>query len=676
MAPQGPLTKLYTEFLANPKKEVLHAQAGLHYVGSTSNSYQSNIAIVGHLQKEGLYYNKKEQKVLSSVESANSIAVEFSNVIEFTNGGGALLPGLDDNFVTDQTVTFPMVHIVQFEDNLIKQIRVYWDQGTLLKNLNVVGKTGKNWPIRFGDEQTKLIKASIADGPGASESAASTRPSSKASNHSNRESLQLFAPREIGDEVSIKPAVIAPRSGIKPPSRELHEIIGEEDDDATLPVAQTPRAGANKAPTRTFFVGQDIDEIHSTPDRKVQVNAKKYKHFALEDDANDDTPKVIAPKRTSIYSKPGASWDFADFVTPDKRPGKVSAHNARNFSWSDDDTETSPVKKPTGKPLPRKGMEASYDIVDETPRKAGSSKDAYIRKSSETHFDLTDDSPAQDEKPAGMPAARKEVVKGMEANWSNTSSPLGEPKPVAGFSGIAVGGNGMGGKKGSGLNWEFEDETPKKQNGAGIKTAGNGMGGRKGTGANWAFEGENDSPTAAPRAGIYKTAGNGMGGKKSTDVHWGFGDGEEEDEEAPKDVPQRAIYKTAGNGMGGKKSTDVHWGFGNGDEEEDEAPNDAQPRPIYRTAGNGMGGKKSTDVHWGFGEDEEEEAPQPTQNRTIYKTAGNGMGGRKGTAANWGFEGEDEEEEQKDGPVKQENAPIKSRAFRKASEPTPDFWDY
>ncbi|KAK6342810.1 hypothetical protein TWF718_008196 [Orbilia javanica] len=532
MAPQGSLTKLYSEFLVSPKRDVLHSQAGLHYIGSTGNSFQSGDAIINHLRREAGWYTKKEQNILSSIETRNSVVLEISNVIEFTNGGGMLLPNLDDNFVTDQTVTLPMVHIVQFEDGVIKQIRQYWDQASLLKQLGVIGKSGKNWPIRSGDEQVKLIKASVNSVAETPADESSTRPSSKGSNQSGRESIQLFAPRELDEDV-FKSSVPPPRGSIKPPGRQLHDIIGEEGD---VPVAApTPKGSIGTGPRRTFFVGQEIDETNSTPDRKVAVHQGKYKHFELEHNPEKDaeTPKPNAPKRASVYSKAGSSWDFADFATPEKRPTKISAQHARTMTWSDDE-ETSPVQS-QAKPLPRKGLSAQFELVDETPKKAnGTSREPYVRKGNETNFALTDESPNNGtEKKAGVSLARQTVVKGMEANWSN-SSPLGESKPVANL-GINTRGDGMGGKKGSSRNWEFEDETPKKAagNGVGIKTSGNGMGGRIGSERAWAFGHEDED--ANVHKPVYKTANDGMGGRKANGRSWAFDEVEEDDKPVKKE---------------------------------------------------------------------------------------------------------------------------------------------
>ncbi|KAF3170882.1 hypothetical protein TWF106_010370 [Orbilia oligospora] len=499
MAPQGSLTKLYSQFITSPKRDSLHNQAGLHYIGSTGSSFQSGDAIINHLKREAGWYTKKEQKILSSVESHNSVVVEISNLIEFTNGGGMLLPNLDDNFVTDQTVTLPMVHIVQFEDGVIKQIRQYWDQASLLKQLGVIGKSGKNWPIRSGEEQVKLIKASVssvAESAADASESASTRPSSKGSNQSGRESIQLFAPRELDEDV-FKPAVAPPRGGVKPPGRQLHDIIGEDGD---APVQPTPKGGTGTGPRRTFFVGQEIDETNSTPDRKVTVNHNKFKHFELEHNPEKDaeTPKPSAPKRTSIYTKAGSSWDFADFATPEKRPTKVSTQNARTMTWSDDEAETSPVQPQQAKPLPRKGLSSQFEIVDETPKKANG---------------------------------------------------LGEAKPAANF-GISTRGDGMGGKKGASRHWDFEDETPKKANGAGIKTSGNGMGGRIGSERAWAFGHEDED--ANVHKPVYKTANDGMGGRKATGRGWGFDEVEEDEKPVKK---ENASFRTQ------SKPTSDFWSF-------------------------------------------------------------------------------------------------------------------
>jgi hypothetical protein len=43
------------------------------------------------------------------VEGTNALAVEVHTTLELLSGGGSYLPGLDDNFLADRIVTFPIV---------------------------------------------------------------------------------------------------------------------------------------------------------------------------------------------------------------------------------------------------------------------------------------------------------------------------------------------------------------------------------------------------------------------------------------------------------------------------------------------------------------------------------------------------------------------------------------
>ncbi|KAL2381864.1 hypothetical protein RJZ90_003626, partial [Blastomyces dermatitidis] len=55
------------------------------------------------------------------------------------------------------------VHIVHFNSNdRITQIRLYWDQGALLKQLEVIDADSRNWPIRYTTEQSRLVNSSIS----------------------------------------------------------------------------------------------------------------------------------------------------------------------------------------------------------------------------------------------------------------------------------------------------------------------------------------------------------------------------------------------------------------------------------------------------------------------------------------------------------------------------------
>ena len=44
-----------------------------------------------------------------------------------------------------------------FTGGKIRSVRVYWDQATVLKQLEIVGARGRGWPITDGSKQIDLI---------------------------------------------------------------------------------------------------------------------------------------------------------------------------------------------------------------------------------------------------------------------------------------------------------------------------------------------------------------------------------------------------------------------------------------------------------------------------------------------------------------------------------------
>lgn len=103
------LSASYKAFLASPSSGALADNASLHYI-TTTTSINDAPAIIKHFTVQEKLLKHKEHKVLSAIESSNGgLCVDLEVTVEFVNGGGAYLPGLDDNFVSDRTVTFPMV---------------------------------------------------------------------------------------------------------------------------------------------------------------------------------------------------------------------------------------------------------------------------------------------------------------------------------------------------------------------------------------------------------------------------------------------------------------------------------------------------------------------------------------------------------------------------------------
>ena len=96
--------------MSSPTSSVLSSStASLHYVTTTLSV--SGESIVKHLRNQQGQLEKKSEKVLSAFETADYLVLEMEVTMEFKTSGGHFLPGLDDNFVVDNIVTFPMVSL-------------------------------------------------------------------------------------------------------------------------------------------------------------------------------------------------------------------------------------------------------------------------------------------------------------------------------------------------------------------------------------------------------------------------------------------------------------------------------------------------------------------------------------------------------------------------------------
>jgi hypothetical protein len=104
------LQSAFKQFLAAPKPTFLADNASIHYI-TTLVTFNTSSEIIKHLSSLTRQLKKKEENFLDVIESENALAVEVETTIEFLTGGGPYLPGLDDNFLADRTVTFPIVCI-------------------------------------------------------------------------------------------------------------------------------------------------------------------------------------------------------------------------------------------------------------------------------------------------------------------------------------------------------------------------------------------------------------------------------------------------------------------------------------------------------------------------------------------------------------------------------------
>lgn len=346
------MASTYRSFLQSPDASQLTNDASINYI-TTTTTINEPTAIVKHLQAQQKQVTKKDEKVLSTIDDGNNLFLETELTIQFNNGGGAFLPSMDENLLDEKLVTFPLLHVVSFDaEQKIKQIRMYWDQGTLLKQVEAIGKTGRNWPIRDGKAQLEAIKKSVKSA-GSFTNGSSTAPGHRAIDevvvgaHKKHESvsatrdphasLNLFAPRDPNEHApgDYQGPKLAPRASAKPAPRNYNELFASGDspsaaanDPGSKVRSPSPskvdgtilKAGAGKHYTgNRLFDENDPTGGARSPERKKVFN-QKYDHFAFGD--GEDAPQTTRPTSNG-KKKGGATFSFEDFSTPPKYQRKL-----------------------------------------------------------------------------------------------------------------------------------------------------------------------------------------------------------------------------------------------------------------------------------------------------------------------------------------------------------------
>lgn len=102
------LQAAYKQYLAAPNASFLAENASLHYI-TTLTTFNGPTEIIKHLNNQIKKVKKKEEKIIDAIEGDCALALEIETSVEFVDGGGAFLPGIDDNFLSDRIVTLPIV---------------------------------------------------------------------------------------------------------------------------------------------------------------------------------------------------------------------------------------------------------------------------------------------------------------------------------------------------------------------------------------------------------------------------------------------------------------------------------------------------------------------------------------------------------------------------------------
>jgi hypothetical protein len=379
------------------------------------------------------------------------------------------------------------VHVVNFEGNLIKEARLYWDQANILKQLNVIGRSGRNWPIRDGAEQIKMISDSIAchsvntqNGNHTTGASTPERSRSKGPANATRDphaSLHLFTPADQDVEVE---KVRAPRSNstFRPPSRDPQDIIGEsneppqpvrpprsnssfrppsrdlqaiigESNEPPRPV-NPPKSRGSFSHGQTFDLGDQLRDDSDTPRANVQrtpnANSKKYEHFEF-DDGDGDIKPAATRALPGNRGKNASSWDFEDFVTPEKRPLRVRKDDVRHFDWSEGEEDKQPTK-------PLSNITNALNNA---------------RRNDTSQFEIADNSPSEGaselQKKHDRPGKSDRNKSGYQ--WTAHQNALDDDNAFFGgfgketkTSGIHIAGDGRGQNKSLGKNWSWDLDSP------------------------------------------------------------------------------------------------------------------------------------------------------------------------------------------------------------------------
>ena len=350
------ISLVYSAFLQSPSTSQLSQDAALHYI-TTTTSISEPTAILKHLTAQKKQVTTKEQKVLNAIEGPDNLFLETETTLEFNNGGGAFLPAMDENLLDEKMVTFPLLHVVSFDaDQKIKQIRLHWDLSTLLKQVEAIGRTGRNWPIRDGRAQIDTISKSLKStginpdkqpalpvrGPNEVVIQEHHKRTSVSATRDPHASLALFAPRDPNENTgsTYDGPKVSTRESAKPAPRDYGELFANSENDTpgkdgkvrssspTKAGGVFAKAGAGKNHTgNRLFEAEDNAPRQASPERKKTFN-QRYQHFDFGD--GEDAPQH-RPSSNGRGNKSQPSFSFEDFHTPPKVTGKPRRDDERHW---------------------------------------------------------------------------------------------------------------------------------------------------------------------------------------------------------------------------------------------------------------------------------------------------------------------------------------------------------
>ncbi|TKA77170.1 hypothetical protein B0A55_04464 [Friedmanniomyces simplex] len=539
----------YTAFLNNPTAAHLAADASLVYITTTTEIKEAN-AIIKHLQAQQKQTAKKAEKILNVIASQDGACLETEITLQFKAGGGAYLPGMDENLLDEKMVTFPLTHIVRFDaEQKIKQIRLYWDQGTMLKQVEAIGKTGRNWPIKDGQAQVNSINRSLNAG-GRNTDLNGSAPAQRGPHdvviqgHKKRDSvsavkdphasLALFAPRDPNEDSGprqFEGPKTAPRESYKAPHRGLDDILSGEEIAQTGSTIRSPspvktdgfypKAGAGKHHVNNrLFDENEPSSPPRSPERK-KVFKDKNNHFEFGD--GEDAAEQDRPMSARGSKKVPTQIDFASFSVSPSVKDKTRPDYDRHWGDGVQPNDPSPVKRPI-KHAPRVENESHFSIANSSPAAAHEKSKSLQRQKG---MGLYQDPLHADERTAVRPVT--ETNKMRRGDDFAPHHTMGDATPSAAdkakeFLSKNAGSNMSAHTRGDlDSSWDFGTPVQEKKI---YKTAGNGMGGHEGEAGSGSKRRRVLESTEVTDCGEHDEHMQVIGERHSV-TYWPIGDGHE-----------------------------------------------------------------------------------------------------------------------------------------------------
>lgn len=286
----------------------------------------------------------------------------------------------------------------------------------MLRQVEAIGKSGRNWPIRDGSAMTRMVKDSVraaSDNPlpnrGAAQSNKSdevvitNRPQSNKTNDNKDFNSRLFA---TGDDhngkqrhSSTNGSSVAPRASAKPAPRQWGELFaGDEAVSTPAPNrnGRSPSPGKNEGAILKAGAGKNFgenrlfdrregNEREPSQERRRVSGAKSGQSFVLGH--GEDAPPLDGNRPPSAKAmKQMSKWDFEDFTTPEKIAPKIQTEHERHIGPGYDEVQSrrmnaangatslswfcqdEPIDSPEKRPIvhaPRPDADAHFQITDD-----------------------------------------------------------------------------------------------------------------------------------------------------------------------------------------------------------------------------------------------------------------------------------------------------------------------